>query len=105
VDSFFNTLAFALPPGGTFGNAAKNDIRLPGVNNWDFALYKNFQTPWLGVAYWGEKSEIQFRAEFFNVWNHTQFSGLGTTFGTPSFGRATSVSPPREIQLGLKLVW
>lgn len=83
VNPYFNTDAFSLPAGGTFGNAANNSIRLPGVNNWDFSVYKNFHTPWFGGDLWGEKSEIQFRAEFFNLWNHTQFSGVGTTFGRP----------------------
>lgn len=105
VDRYFNTDAFQLQPGGTFGNAAINDIRLPGVNDWDFALYKNFRTPWFGGNQWSEKGQLQFRAEFFNVWNHTQFSGLATTFGVSSFGRVVSAAPPREIQFGMKLLW
>jgi hypothetical protein len=105
VGKFFNTGAFVLPPAGTFGNSAPFNIRLPGVNNWDLSVYKTFATPWLGGTSWGEKSEIQFRAEFFNAWNHTQFSGLGTTFGTSSFGRLTSVRTPRDIQFGLKFLW
>ena len=105
VDHFFNVNAFALQPLGTFGTAAKNDVRLPGVNNWDFSTYKNFHTPWFGGKNWAEKSEIQFRAEFFNLWNHTQFSALGTTFGIGSFGKVVSVLAPREIQFGLKFLW
>lgn len=105
VDHFFNTQAFSLQPAGTFGTAAKNDVRLPGTNNWTFSTYKNFRTPWFGGNNWAEKSEIQFRAEFFNVWNHTQFSGVGTTFGVGSFGKVVSVQAPREIQFGLKFLW
>lgn len=105
LDRFFNTDGFALPTSGTFGNAAKNNIRLPGVNNWDLSIFKNFRTPWFAGNLFSEEARIQFRAEFFNVWNHTQYSGLGTTFGTPSFGRVVSVRPPREIQFGLKFLW
>jgi hypothetical protein len=105
VDKFFNTQAFVLQPAGTFGTAAKNDVRLPGVNNWDFSIYKIFHTPWFGGNNWAEKSEIQFRAEFFNVWNHTQFSTLGTTFGAGDFGKVDSARSSRDIQFGLKFLW
>lgn len=105
VDRYFNTAAFALPPLGAFGNSANNNIRLPGVNNWDFSIYKNFRTPWLGGSLWGEKAEIQFRAEFFNLWNHTQFSGVSTAFGRSDFGKVNSVRTPRDIQFGLKFLW
>ena len=102
---YFNTSAFVLPPAGTFGDAAKNVIRLPGVNNWDFAVSKKFRTPWLGGALFDQSGGLQFTAQFFNVWNHTQFSGLDTSFGDPSFGKLTSVRLPREVQFGLKFMW
>jgi hypothetical protein len=75
------------------------------VNDWDFAVHKNFQTPWFGGGSWGEKGELQFRAEFLNVFNHTQFSTLATTFGVPGFGSAIAARSPRDIQFSLKLVW
>lgn len=102
---YFNTSAFILPPPGTFGDAAKNVIRLPGVNNWDFAVSKKFRTPWLGGSLFQESGGLQFTAQFFNVWNHEQFSGLNTSFGDPGFGKVTSVRLPREIQFGLKFLW
>ena len=105
VARYFNTSAFILPPTGTFGDAAKNVIRLPGINNWDFAVSKKFRTPWLGGALFDQSGGLQFTAQFFNVWNHTQFSGLDTSFGDPGFGRLTSVRLPREIQFGLKFMW
>ena len=80
-------------------------IRQPGVNNWDLSVYKRFETPWLGGKSFGEKSEVQFRAEFFNAWNHTQFSALDTTFGVPGFGSAVAARSPRDIQFGLKFLW
>jgi hypothetical protein len=105
VDRYFNPAAFTLPAAGTFGNSAPDNIRQPGVNNWDFSVYKKFETPWLGGNSWGEKGELQFRAEFFNVANHTQFSYLDTTFGVSGFGSAVATRGPREIQFSLKFLW
>jgi len=54
-------------------------------------------------------SNLQFRAEFFNIWNHTQFigdtlnGGISTNFGASNFGQVTSANDPRIIQLALKL--
>ena len=65
----------------------------------------------------GEGPKLQFRGEFFNVFNHTQFSSINTTFvpaqdvaGSPvspssPFGSVTGVRTPREIQLALKLIF
>jgi hypothetical protein len=105
VNVFFNPAAFTLPQAGTFGNSAPDNIRLPGVNDWDFSIFKKFQTPWFGGNNWGEKGEVQFRAEFFNSFNHTQFSGLDTTFGVPGFGSAVATRGPRVIQFGLKFLF
>jgi hypothetical protein len=105
VTEYFNPAAFALPAAGTFGDSRPDTIRQPGVNNWDLSVYKRFEMPWVGGDSFGEKSEIQFRAEFFNAWNHTQFSSLDTTFGVPGFGSAVATRGPREIQFGLKFLW
>ncbi len=105
VDNYFNTAVFTLPAAGTFGDAAPDTIRQPGVNNWDLSAYKKFEMPWLRGKSFGEKSELQFRAEFFNAWNHTQFSTLDTTFGVPGFGSAIAARSPRDIQFGLKFLW
>lgn len=117
---FFNTDAFVLQEPGTFGNAARNLVRGPGLNNWDFSIFKNFDIPWFGRHQgWAasESATLQFRAEFFNTWNHTQFSELDTTFvpaadeaGSKidpgaSFGTVTGARAPREIQFALKLIW
>ena len=56
-------------------------------------------------------SRIEFRAESFNVWNHTQFKGdynnggISTNFGSSNFGAVTAAFDPREFQFGLKLVF
>jgi len=52
-----------------------------------------------------ERVRIQFRAEFFNSTNTPFFGGLGTVVGTPNFGKLTSASDPRVVQLGLKVVF
>jgi hypothetical protein len=75
---------------GMFGYMGRNFITGPGRNNWDITLLKNFALPWFK----GEKSNLQFRWETYNTWNHPNFQGvnngcLGTTAkGAPAFGAA-----------------
>ncbi len=66
----FNTKAFALTPVGSFGNAGVNILRGPGNNNWDISLRKSIP---VGL---GAERALQFRTEFYNAFNHTQFRGL-----------------------------
>jgi hypothetical protein len=111
-DQFFNPAAFSAPPvvassaGAriqTFGNSAKRVARGPGSRIWDFGLFKNTTIT--------ERTMVQFRAEFFNLFNTPQFglasaSSPSLTFGNPAFGKlVTSASVGRQIQFGLKLVW
>jgi len=79
-----------------FGSAGRHIVIGPGINAWDFAAYKDFN--------FSESKRLQFRTEFFNVFNHPIFSNPGVVLGTPQFGRisATSVDP-RDIQFALKL--
>jgi len=100
----FNTALFRVPATGTIGNAARTLIRGPGINNWDIAAFKNFPL--------GEKVRLQFRAEFYNAFNHTQFSGLDATarFDTATgeqvnrrFGEFTAARNPRQIQFALRV--
>jgi len=74
-----------------------------GINNFDVSLFKNFtKIPLPGKS---EGGTLQFRAEFFNIVNHTQFNGYLTTFGAAGFGQPNSTRDPREIQLGLKFMF
>jgi hypothetical protein len=50
-----------------------------------------------------ERMNLQFRAEFFNIFNHANFNGINTTFGSGAFGQVTSARDPRIIQFGIKL--
>jgi len=95
---WFNPAAFAKPPAGAFGNAGRNVVRSAGIDNTDASLFRNFP----GILKL-ESSGLQFRAEFYNIFNHVNFSGFGTTFGSPNFGQATAARDSRTIQLGLRL--
>jgi hypothetical protein len=94
---WFNTAAFALPTVYTFGNEGRNNLTGPPEKNLDFITYKDFP--------FAERMSLQLRAEFFNVFNHTNF-GLpnNNVQGGSSFGTITSTATaPREIQFALKL--
>ena len=66
---YYDPCAFSIQQIGTLGNAGRNILTAPGVFNLDFSLVKDASLPFLGE---GEK--IQFRAETFNILNHTNFS-------------------------------
>ncbi len=102
---WFDPTAFAPSADGTYGNSRRAIFRLPGRNQTDLALSKNF--------YQMDK-RVQFRADFLNAFNHTQWVGVDNTcdtsltsctVGTDTFGQITSARNPREIQLSLKLFW
>jgi Carboxypeptidase regulatory-like domain/TonB-dependent Receptor Plug Domain len=91
--------AGALPgdvPGATgFGNSQVGAIMGPGQNNWDISLIKNTKIT--------EGTSLQFRTEFYNVWNHPQFNPPVNSRGTVGFGGIFSSSvPPRILQFALK---
>jgi hypothetical protein len=108
-----NQLAANFEP-GMFGYMGKNALTGPGRNNWDLGLTKNFAVPWFN----GEHSNLQFRWETFNTFNHTQWSSVNygcsglTAPGQPCTGannigngEVTSAYRPRVMQLGLRLVF
>ena len=82
----------------TFGNLSRNVIRGPGINQWDFGLFKFFKVT--------ESKSFEFRTEFFNAWNRAQFGSPTATATNPNLGRIFSTAfDPREIQFGLKFKW
>jgi hypothetical protein len=102
--TFFNTCAFVDPPLGSFGDAGRNSIRGPGFQIWDFSVFKTFNVT--------ERTHLEFRTEFFNFPNHTNFllsksgpqeSNNSTVLGASQFGFLTAARPPRQIQFALKL--
>ncbi len=97
----FDTTAYSTPAKGTFGNLSRNAQEGFGINDWDMGLDKNFPLPMLG-----EQGRFQFRFEFFNIWNHAQFTTIGTTENAPStFGFVSATNPPRTGQFAAKLYW
>jgi carboxypeptidase family protein len=88
------------------GNAPKDPLRGPGINNWDISIFKNFNLDHEG------KVRMQYRLEMYNAFNHTQFSGVDTSAQfnpntgaqtNTRFGQYTSARDPRRIVMGLKL--
>jgi hypothetical protein len=100
---WLNPASFQSNSSGTFGNIGKGSFRLPGSYTWDMGLSKNFS--------FTERLKLQFRAEFFNVFNRANFmddSASLTNFQKISAGafgsfRAGQASDPRIGQLALKL--
>ena len=94
VAKFINTAAF-VDAAGHFGNAGRGVCTGPGLNNWDIAALRNIK--------FTERLNMQFRAEFFNAFNHVSYAGFNSNVDSSKFGRLTSGHDPRIIQLGLKL--
>jgi len=100
IGRFFNTDAFADPAPFTFGNAGRfiPSLRGDGTKNLDFSVFKTTQLT--------EHTKVEFRAEFFNLFNHPQFAPPDTSFGRTNqkFGTVSSqANLPRDIQLAMKL--
>jgi Carboxypeptidase regulatory-like domain/TonB dependent receptor-like, beta-barrel len=102
--TFFNTCAFVDPALGSFGDAGRNSILGPGFQIWDFSVFKTFSIT--------ERTRLEFRSEFFNLPNHTNFllsksgpqqGNNSTVLGASQFGFLTAARSPRQIQFALKL--
>lgn len=109
----FNPGAFVAPQGLTFGNSGRNFLRNPRRTNFDMALFKHFVI--------SEVKGFEFRAEAFNVFNHTQWAGINnamTCYGGPTnsasdanclassnFLHPVSAHRARVLQLGLKFIF
>jgi hypothetical protein len=100
ITQWFNTSAFATVPGGQIrvGNEPRGTIVGPGYFRWDASLFKNTKI--------SERFGLQFRAEAFNVLNHTNFNNPSASITTPSlFGKITTARDARQMQLALKLLF
>ncbi len=80
---------------GVGGDAGRRFFHGPGLNNWDMALHKS--------THISERVSLEFRAEFFNIFNHAQFNNPVGDFASSSFGLVTSARDPRIGQMALKL--
>ncbi len=98
VNNYFAGYSFSTPPVyAPFGAEGRNSFRAPGLWQWDLAADKNFHI--------FERTQLQFRSEFFNVLNHTNF-GLPTAISTSAaFGQIRTTYPARQIQFALKLLF
>jgi Carboxypeptidase regulatory-like domain/TonB dependent receptor len=103
--TLFNTCAFAdnaIP--FTFGNAGRNIVRGPGLQDWDFSVFKLFPIT--------ERKHLEFRAEFFNIFNHVNpllgpigaisEEPVAVEFGTSQFGMPQAARDPRFVQFAMK---
>jgi len=114
-NNYFDINAFAYPgcPGPTAcatgihleGNAGRNSLLQPGINNWDMGVQKRIPIT--------ERFNAEFRADAYNIWNHPQYSNANNMVG-PGFGTVTltTLTPapglrvlPRTLQLSLRLMF
>ena len=103
VAQWFDGNAFILPPVGTYGNLGKGELKGPGLAAVDFSLFNN--------THLTERMELQFRSEFFNLFNRANLNFPAPIVFTganynPSAGRITRMSTTsRQIQFGMKLIF
>lgn len=104
ISSWFQTSCFsdallqqALANGQPrFGNSGRNILYGPGLNTWDFVIFRDISL--------GEKATLDLRAEAFNLFNHANFGNPNASLTSPSvFGQITRARDPREIQFGAKI--
>jgi len=91
---WFNTACFDQAAIGTWGTVGRNTLRGPGLAVVDWGMYKNLKVT--------EAFNSQFRSEFFNLFNHTNFGGPSAT-GSSDFGQIWSADAPRIVQFVLRL--
>jgi hypothetical protein len=95
--TYFNTSLFSKETLGQFGNSRRYFFHGPGSNNWDMALSKR--------VHFTESKAIEFRSEFFNVFNHTQFNNPDGSILDSSFGSVSSAANPRIGQMAAKFIF
>src|SRR5262249_48196340 len=89
--------SFALPAAGTFGSIRKGSLIGPGSFTWDMGVFKNFAIT--------EHAKLQFRAEFFNIFNHANFNTPNANISAAAFGSINGAGDPRIGQLALKIIF
>jgi hypothetical protein len=103
VGAWLNATAFAritpnpLSPVQQFGTEGRNAALGPRYSDWDFAASKNIRLT--------ESKELQFRAELFNVLNHTNFHLPNSDISSPTFNQILEAEPPRLVQFALKFLF
>jgi hypothetical protein len=97
VNEWFNTAAFAKNAPFTYGDAGRNLLRSPSLFNLDLAAHKSFRVT--------ERVTTQLRVESFNFTNTPYFAPPDAVVGDPNFGKIQSAGNPRQIQLGVKVLF
>jgi hypothetical protein len=98
LNTYFAGYTFTTPPASApYGNVGRNSFRAPNFDQWDFSADKTFRIL--------EKAQLQFRSEFFNFLNHTNFGIPNTQTTSAAFGTIRSTYPARQIQFALKLIF
>ncbi|MGA7379595.1 MAG: TonB-dependent receptor [Terriglobales bacterium] len=107
--TFYNTCAFTSDlVQGTFGDEGRNVVRGPGYQDWDLSISKSFPI--------NENKRFEFRTDFFNIWNHTnfltgptgsdgQFEPVAVELGTAQMGFPQAARDPRLVQFSLKFLF
>ena len=94
---YFDPTAYVTPPTGTFGNSGRNSLVGPSYFDTDMSLAKNF--PFLPR----KNSKVQFRADFFNLFNNVPLNNPTIANSSPVFGKITSAGIARQVQLALRV--
>jgi hypothetical protein len=101
---WFDTSLFSAPipawlggPNQGFGNAGKDSVVGPGRVNFTTSLYKSFAVT--------ERAHFELRFESFNTFNHFEYNGVSSNYGSGNFGAVTSAWDPRTLELGGKFVF
>jgi len=97
IQQYFNTALFVPNAEGTFGNTGRNILRGPGFFSTDFGLIKDTRIT--------ERMSLQFRAEFFNLFNNVNFDQPDNSVADSTIGQITSAGDPRILQFALKILF
>jgi hypothetical protein len=97
VQQWFNTAAFSLPALYSFGNAPRNALIGPGLEQFDCALQRDIPLH--------EMMKLQFRAGAYNLFNHPNFNIPNRTAFTANFGSISSAQDSRQLQLAVKVTF
>jgi hypothetical protein len=93
----YNSCAYEQPQGLTFGDSGRNSLVQPHRTNFDMSVYKVFKPT--------EKVNVQFRAEAFNIFNHTQWRGVNNYVGTANFMFPAYAHMPRVLQFAIRITF
>ena len=97
LNQYFNTAAFVANAKGTFGSIGRNVLLGPSRQNLDMGLLKDFPLV--------ESIRLQFRGEAFNILNHANFGNPNGNVSAANYGRITTATTPRILQLALKVIF